>query len=384
MIYNYSQHSDVVFGAGAIKLLGEKVRELGCKKALVIYNQDIKNSGAAQRALDSLSSSGVASVSFEGVLPDPPMEVIDAAGELGVSERVDCIIGIGGGSTLDTAKATSILMTNPGPIKQYILHQPIKIDTRVPVILIPTTAGTGSECTHVAIVTRTDLNEKWSVFVNITLAIVDPELTLSLPRSVTVYTGLDAFSHAAECLTSTLTDPRSELLALDAIRRISHYLPIAAADGSDLEARTELSMAANLAGIAFDDASCHVGHSIADGLSVTFHTPHGLNCALALPVTMELVGAARPGQMTKIAQAMGLSVSPDATGEALGALVGRELRRMMRALDVPSLASLGHSREATLANAAAVADNHLTTNCPAPVSVDTAEKLLASVYDDYR
>lgn len=379
MLYSYTQRAPVLFGAGAISALGERVAGMGCKRALVLFGKNIEASGAAKKAMDSLLAAGVAAIPFNGVLTDPPIEVIDQAGALGLAERVDCIVAVGGGSTMDTGKATAILLENPGPIKNYILSNPIQVDTKIPVVLVPTTSGTGAECTHVAVVSRTDLNEKWSVFVNITLAVVDPELTLTLPKFETAYTGLDALAHATECLTSVFANPRSDVLALDAVRRIHENLEKCCRDGGDLEARSELSLAANLAGIAFDDACCHVGHSIADALSVAYHTPHGLNCALALPATMRLVAAAQPCKMKQIANAMGLGAIEDA--EKCGDAVAEEIYRLMRAVELPSMSALGLDRDKVKAKD--VSDNHLSSFCPVEITEAVAEKLLKDVCERY-
>ena len=142
---------------------------------------------------------------FNGVEADPTIGVVDAAGALALENRVDAIIGIGGGSSMDAAKAASILMEYPGPIKKYILAKPITMDTKTPVILVPTTSGTGAEATRVAVISQTETGGKWSVFVNTTLAVVDPELSMGMPPHVTAYTGLDALSHAAECVTDNDT-----------------------------------------------------------------------------------------------------------------------------------------------------------------------------------
>ncbi|NMA38283.1 MAG: iron-containing alcohol dehydrogenase [Papillibacter sp.] len=383
MTFEYRQNAPVFFGPGAVEVLGEQVKALGCKKALCVYDAGGEASGGVDKAIKSLEAAGIACVRFNRVKPDAPMEIIDEGGELGFKEKVDCIVGIGGGSSLDSAKAIAILMSHPGPIKQYILAKPIAVKTEVPVICVATTSGTGSEVTHVAIVNRTDLNAKWSVFVTPTLAIVDPELTLTLPKRETANTGLDALSHAAECLTCTIASPHSDLHALAAIKKIADNLYTCWSEPGNLAARSEMALASNWAGIAFDESMCHVGHSLADGLSCAFHTPHGYNCALALPEALNLVAPVMPEKLKLIAEAMGLPLKGGETGEELGKLVADGIRKLMRSMEVKSLKELGFDRARVLACANEVAESHLSRFCPVDITPQVAETLLARIYDNY-
>ena len=168
MACDYSVKAPVLYGVGAIRQLGERVKGFGAKKPILICDPNLAPE-IYDKAADSLKAAGLDYVIFKETKHDAPIEVIDACGELGLREKVDCVVGIGGGSTLDSAKAAAILLSHPGPIKQYILANPIQVTVDVPIILLPTTAGTGSECTKVAVVNRTDLNMKWSVFVSLAL-----------------------------------------------------------------------------------------------------------------------------------------------------------------------------------------------------------------------
>jgi alcohol dehydrogenase class IV len=162
MTFENRQNAPVFFGPGAVEVLGEQVKAWAAKGPLRLrcWRRSLRR---VDKAIKSLEAAGIACVRFNRVKPDAPMEIIDEGGELGLKEKVDCIVGIGGGSSLDSAKAIAILMSHPGPIKQYILANPIAVKTEVPVICVATTSGTGSEVTHVAIVNRTDINAKWSV-----------------------------------------------------------------------------------------------------------------------------------------------------------------------------------------------------------------------------
>ena len=379
------QNCPIYFGAGAIDHLGEYVREqLHSKKALCIFDPGVEAAGVVDRAVNSLSAAGISSVRFGNVVSDPAISIVDAAGEVALREQVDVIIGIGGGSSMDAAKATSILMANPGPIKNYILAKPITIDTKVPVVSVPTTAGTVSEATRVAIITQTETNGKWSVFVNTNLAVVDPELTFALPADVTAFTGLDALSHAAECVTSNIANPHNQLFGCAAIRKIVDNLYTAYSEPNHVEARTEMALAANWAGIAFAETMCHVGHALADGMSIQFHTPHGYNCAHALPVALEYAAPAVPKEIRMVAEAMRIPLSGKESAEEVGHLCADAVWSLMRKLNVKSLKEMGFAREDVLKIAQEGYQSHLSTYCPVKVTEEAALYMAGRMYDHYQ
>lgn len=380
----FSIPAPVVFGRGAIATVGEKVRELGCKKALVICDKGIEGCGIVKKVTDGLSASGVDFTVWNGVQADPPDSSVDEAGAAAVATGADCLIGVGGGSALDTAKATAIYMLDPGPVKRYILAQPIFVDTKVPIVLVPTTAGTGSEVTAVSIISRPDMNTKWSVFVNTTLGIVDPDLTDTLPKGETASTGLDALSHAMEALTSNTWDYHSDLFAEAAIRKIWDNLYIAWSEPTNAKARDAMSLAANWAGIAFCNPLTHVGHACADAFSCHFHTAHGVGCALALPETMALLGNVMPDRIRTVAEAMSLNRPSDEAPEKTARAVADAILGLMRKMEMKSLRELGYTREQVVALAPDVAANHLSTHCPVEITIEVAKKLLGDIYDTYQ
>lgn len=384
MYHRFSHSATIIFGWGAISAIGEKVRELGCKKAMCVVDRGIANTSIPGRVTRILSDAGVNVVTFNGVVADPPVDVVDEGAALARQEAVDCLIGVGGGSSMDTAKAISILLTKPGQAKDYILAKPIYVDTKTPVILVPTTAGTGSEVTSVAVISRPDANAKWSVFVNTNYAIVDPELTVTLPKRETANTGLDALSHAMEAMTSVLWGPHSDIFAEAAIRRIAKYLVTAYNEPENRQARTEMMLAANFAGLAFNDSIPHVGHAAADALSCRFHTPHGYNCGVSLPTAMKIVAPAVPEKMRVIAEALGLNLASGETGEKLGEAVAGKIRDLMRAVEVNSLKEMGIARKDVLSLASDIVSNHLSGYCPVKITEEKACEILADIYDSYQ
>lgn len=381
----YSQAAPVIVGCGAVSVLGEKLKEHGCKKALIVTDPGVEKAGAAKKAADALKAAGIEYDIFDKVHADPTDDIVDKCAEMAMSIGADCLVGVGGGSSMDTAKAASILTSgNPGPARKYILGTPIAVDTTTPVFLVPTTTGTGSECTTVAVISIADLSVKWSVFVNTTLAIVDPELALTLPSDITASTGLDALAHATEALTNINWDVHSDLMAEGAIRKIGANLLKSYNEPDNLEARTEMAIAANWAGMAFKNPITHVGHAIGDALGCHFHIAHGLSCCLGLAATMKLVAPVVPDRMLRIAQYMGLNVTGNETGEQLGDIVAGEIYELMRKMKVQSLKSLGYTREQIIPLAKDVTENHLAHYCPVEITMEVAEKLMADVYDNYQ
>ena len=380
----FSIPAPVVFGRGAVATVGDRVRELGCKKALVLCDKGVEACGIAGKITDSLAAAGIDAVVWNGVQVDPPDSSVDEAGAFAVAAGADCLIGVGGGSALDTAKATAIYMLDPGPVKRYVLAHPIKVETTIPILLVPTTSGTGSECTPVAIISRPDMNTKWSVFVNTTIGIVDPALTDSLPKGETASTGLDALAHAVEAMTGKAWNYHADLFAEAAVRKIWDNLYTAWSEPKNANARDEMALAANWAGIAFGNPLTHVGHSCADAFGCHFHVAHGLGCALALPETIALIGDVVPERIRTIANAMGLDRPADEPAAKTARVIADAILELMRKMEMKSLSALGYTREQVVALAPDVVSNHLASYCPVPVTLEVAEKLLGDIYDTYQ
>lgn len=340
MITAFNRSVPVLFGAGAALRTGMKVKQLGVNKVLCVYDKGIEDAGIAGKIVGNLKAAGLDVVIFDGVKEDPPDTMINEAAAFAGGRQIEAIVGVGGGSTMDTAKAINVLLTNPPPISQYYAgsgkpHLPGK-----PLVLIPTTAGTGSEATNISVVSDTQSQSKKGVLgpaALAALAIVDPELLLGLPPKITAATGMDAFAHAVEALTSEGMNPMSDLLAEKAVALITRNLPKAVQDGSDLEARTNMMFASLIAGIAFNDTMPHWGHALAHALGARFHIPHGIGCAVALPAAVEYVADAVPDKVRQAGLAMGLDLPQEMAPAALGAAVSQAIVELNRRLGIPSL-----------------------------------------------
>ncbi|WP_258361142.1 iron-containing alcohol dehydrogenase [Moorella sulfitireducens (nom. illeg.)] len=350
MIFDITPKAPVLFGAGASLRTGMKVRNFGCKKVICIYDPGIKAAGIATQIVDNIKAAGVEVVEFGEVIPDPPDTLMEKAAELARQHNVDGVVGVGGGSSMDTAKVVNILLTNPSPVSQYYgfnkVSNPVK-----PLVLIPTTAGTGSEISFAAVITDTKNHVKTGIGGAACvpkLAIIDPELTVGLPPKATAETGMDAFSHVIESFTSAQENLMSQVLCEKAIQLILENLPKAVQNGSDLEARTNLSLAAMLAPMAFNDAMIHLGHSIAHSIGAVSHVTHGTCCALSTPIMLEFIADMVPARVRRLGEIMGLDLREEMTAEEIGKQVADSIRAFCKKVGLATTLSEAGVDEAAL------------------------------------
>lgn len=387
MVTTYQQLCPVLFGVGAADKIGEKAREFGARKAYCIYDRGVRDSGIARRVVESLEAAGVECTCFDEVQPDAPDTLIDKIGKEVYGGGYQLVVGIGGGSSMDTAKAVSVLVDNPPPIRRYFASQPEPpvFERRAKLILVPTAAGTGSEVTIMSVVHDIEKEVKDAVLRHADLAIVDPALTCSAPPAVTASSGLDAMSHAVEAYTSAGANPKADILALRAIELIARNLEPAWRDGGNLECRTQLSFASNIAGMAFSDASVHVGHCAAHEMGLRFHMPHGVACAITIPATITFCADVLPEKTREIARALGVQVSDQTPAREAGQRAADAVRDLMRRVEIPSLKQAGYSREEVLACAeGAIANNWFHIMAPKPIDVEAMRRLLGEMYDLYQ
>lgn len=378
----YQQLCPIVYGEGTINLLGEEVKKFGCTKVMMVSGKTMVKSDTYAKCKKSLLDAGMEVVEFNEIIPDPPDYIINKGGEIAREEGVDGIVAVGGGSPMDAAKAINILINNPPPINQYFGNPAYK--PGVPVVMVVTTAGTGSESTAVAVVTDTINNVKNSVIGIASLGILDPETTVTVPPETTAYTGMDAFAHAAEAITARDPNPKSELLAADAIRRIVKYLPIAVANGEDLEARGNLLIASNFAGIAFNDALVHLGHAIAHSIGAKFNITHGAVCALATPEVMKYAAEISPYKVKVVGEAMGLSFDDNETDKEIGEKVADAIRKFIRGLNIKSLKEFGVSKEDLIEMAPMVFEDPCYNFVPRELTKDEVIDILVNMYQNYK
>lgn len=273
--FNYFAPTEIVFGCGRVEEVGVCAARYGSKALLVTVPEFPAVSALYARVKASLAAAGVDCAHFDGVIPNPTTDVVTAGAKLAKEFGAQVVVGLGGGSSMDTAKAIAVEATHPGTAWDYNCHTDGPTDKTLPIIAIGTTAGTGSQTTPCAVITKTSDKDKsaiWHKNIFPRVAIVDPEVTATMPKSVTAQTGFDAFCHNFEAYLSVNTNPLVEAMALDAIRIVAQYLPRALADGSDMEARSQMAWADTLGGLTNSSAGVTLPHGL--GMQVGGHCPH--------------------------------------------------------------------------------------------------------------
>lgn len=333
--------SDVTFGKNAAKELPRILKEFKAKNVMVVYDAGVKMVGIAEKVLAEVEKADVKVTVFDGVIPNPTNEVVEEAAEIAQRENIDVFVAVGGGSSIDLTKAVNILMTNPGPIGQYggigLVKEPV-----LPLIAIPTTAGTSSEITNVVALTDTKAVCKYVIIDNKIVAdkvIADPEFTKTMPAGVTAATGMDAITHAVESYISNMSTALTEYHSIKALQIFHEYLPKAVANGSDMEAREKMMLGCLIAGFGFSNANLGLVHGIAHTLSAHFHLAHGVANATVLPYVMEYNADSCPEKMVNLAKAIDLPVSGDLAKDKY--LLSKELLKMTKTVGIKTLSELG-------------------------------------------
>ena len=333
--------SDVTFGKDAAKELPRILKEFKAKNVMVVYDAVVKMAGIAEKVLAEVEKADVKVTVFDGVIPNPTNEVVEEAAEIAQRENIDVFVAVGGGSSIDLTKAVNILMTNPGPIGQYggigLVKEPV-----LPLIAIPTTAGTSSEITNVVALTDTKAVCKYVIIDNKIVAdkvIADPEFTKTMPAGVTAATGMDAITHAVESYISNMSTALTEYHSIKALQIFHEYLPKAVANGSDMEAREKMMLGCLIAGFGFSNANLGLVHGIAHTLSAHFHLAHGVANATVLPYVMEYNADSCPEKMVDLAKAINLPVSGDLEKDKY--LLSKELLKMTKTVGIKTLSELG-------------------------------------------
>ena len=341
----------IVCECGGVRRLGELALALGMTRALVVTDRGLIRAGVLGEALHALEAAGLQVTVYSEVLPDPPEANVQAAVDAALAARVDGVIGLGGGSSLDTAKLVALLARTPQSLAS-IYGVGLAQGRRWPLIQVPTTAGTGSEATPISILT-TPTHEKKGIVSPLLLpdiALLDARLTLGLPPPITAMTGVDAMVHAIEAYTSRLKkNPPSDALALAALQLLYANLPHAVACGDDLPARENMLIGSHLAGVAFANAPVAAVHALAYPLGGHYGLPHGLaNSLLLLPV-MEFNRSHALRPYAELGRAiLGASFRDDAAADALIAALRERIAAMpyaqrlrdagVAAADLPELA----------------------------------------------
>ncbi len=384
-VYPFRVPSSQVFGAGAVERVADEAKRLGAKRALVITDPGVAKAGIAGRVRELLEAAGMATGVYDQVEPEPSVasveRALDALQQAGGG--YDVLVGVGGGSALDTAKGVSLRSANPGPIQQYFGVELVS-NRGLPTILVPTTAGTGSEVTPNAIFDDTERRLKAGIvspYLFASAAVVDPDLTLGVPPAVTAAAGLDALTHAIESYIAVKATPHTDLYALEAIRLIGANLRTAVARGSDRAARYGQALGSFFAGVSITNAGTGLCHAMAYPLGSAYHVPHGMANALLLPAVLEYNLPSDLPKFARIAEALGEPVaglSPRAAAERAVEAV----RSLSRDVGLPAgLREVGVPEDALAGFVdGTLSAKRLTDNNP---RVPTADAVLAAYRASY-
>lgn len=372
-------------GGGALEQLGALIDMLQLHRPLVVTDPFLVASGAAQRVMSLLSAAGKTPALFDRTVADPTTASLTQGVAALLEHRADCVVGFGGGSPMDTAKALAVLATQPGPMRRFKAPNNYA-GPALPIIAIPTTAGSGSEATQFTVISDSDTNEKMLCpglsFLPVA-AIVDFELTMTMPPRLTADTGVDALTHAVEAYVSRKANPISDGLALAAIRLIATHLKRAYLDGSDAPARAAMMAAATQAGMAFSNSSVALVHGMSRPIGAHFHVAHGLSNAMLFPAVTAFSVAGAPGRYADCARAYGVADATTSDQAAAGALVDA-LAGLCAELEVPTPRSYGIDSAAWQSLIPLMAEQAVASGSPAnnPVIAGPAEieALYAEVY----
>ena len=353
--FTYYMPTRIIFGCGKLNELSTSCYLPG-KKALVVIGASgaMRRYGYLDRVTDSLKHNGVESVVYDKIQPNPVSEHVEAGAGIAKKNKCDFVVGLGGGSTIDSAKSIALMATNPGKYWDYMNGGSgggkTPAHRALPIVAITTTAGTGTEADPWTVITKTETNEKvgWgneSTFP--TLSIVDPELMLSVPPKTTAYTGMDAFFHSVETYLANVSQPASDHLALEAIGLISKYLPIAVKDGNNIEARTMLAWANTEAGICESLSCCISHHSMEHAVSAYYpQVAHGAGLTMLSVSYFSYLAERHPKRFPDIAIAMGEDIDSLPEKDKPLAFIGA-LKKLIRnaGLEDEKLSDYGVKRE---------------------------------------
>ncbi len=362
----FSAPRHMLIAPGAVRQLPEVLAKFGLSRPLIVSDPVMVATGLIAHALDPLTAAGLHPDVFADTVSDPTDTVVEAGVAAMARAPYDCLIGFGGGSPIDTAKAMAILAAGGGKMRDY--KAPAQADRgAVPIIAIPTTAGTGSECTRFTVITDTERDEKMLIAGLGALplaAIVDYELTYTVPPRTTADTGIDSLTHALEAYVSKRANPFSDAFALSAMGLIGQHLRAAYAEPRNAAAREGMMLGATQAGLAFSNASVALVHGMSRPIGAHFHVPHGLSNAMLLPAVTAYSLQGAPARYAEAARRIGFAAPTDPDAIA-GAKLLAGLGALNTELAVPTPAAFGIADTAWHDKMALMAEQALGSGSPA-------------------
>lgn len=377
------QKAKIVAGPGSSEKIVEVLQDAGYKKPFIIYDQGVKMCGITDKIVSVIKAAGYDFVEFDEVVPDPPCDMVEKAADICKSNGCDCVIAIGGGSSIDTGKGVTVLRFNPGHILDYAKPD-AEMKFSPGLISIPTTSGTGAELSNGIIISDPVAEIKWPIVGTMAMSeyvLLDANLTLGMPMGLTLMTGLDVLSHAMEAYTTVLAGPMSDIVCEKVMADVVEYLPRVVKDGNDLEARQRMLLNASLGGWMLQNACAHVGHSLAHTIGAKFHVPHGAACAISAPSALRFIAPAVPAKVKKIGQILGAEFKGDETPEQIGDIASMAYVRFCDDLGLKSATEFGLEKEATVNLAQFIPCECFAPLTPRKVSEEDAKKMLESIFE---
>ena len=306
--FDFQTRTRLVFGAGSIKRLGELASELGFRRTLLVADRGLVASGHVDEALQPLHQQGVEVIRYHDFDVNPDTAIIEAGCDFARPLKLDSIIGLGGGSSLDCAKGINFLLTNGGRMQDYVGYGKAT-KTMLPMIAIPTTAGTGSEAQSYAVISDAESHAKMACGdpkAAFRVALLDPALTLSQPNTITATAGFDAIAHAVETYVTTRRNPVSEIFSREAWRLLEPNFERVLAEPNDLRARSAMQLGAYFAGVAIEGSMLGATHACANPLTANYGTTHGAALAMLLPTVVRWNKSQAAGRYAELARLAGL------------------------------------------------------------------------------
>ena len=332
------------YGTGVVKELGTELQRMQAKKVMVITDKGLVKTGMVDKIVPFIQGQGIPYILYDEIEANPKDYNVERAAETARKEAVDAIVAFGGGSPIDAAKAVAVLARQGGRARDYQGKGKIQADC-IPIVTIPTTAGTGSEVTFSSVITDSAEKFKFTIkspAIAAKVALVDPELTLTVPPLITAATGIDALTHAIEGYTANCTEPIAEAVGLYAVEYIAGSIVEAVKNGGNLAARDKMMMGSLLAGLSFSHADVASVHCMAEALGSMYDAPHGMCNAILLPYVMEYNLPAAEAKYARIARAMGIEEKEDCKAALKGI---QYIKKLSKEIGLPGIQSLAIKKE---------------------------------------
>jgi alcohol dehydrogenase len=380
--YSISFPTRIEFGEGIIGRTGKEARILNSKNVLIVADKGVINAGLVEPVIDSLNTENIKYIIFDDVVPNPRDYQVQKGYELVKDKNIDSIIAVGGGSSMDTAKAIGVLLTHGGDIKDWCGTDLLERDI-VPLIAIPTTAGTGSEVTPFSVITDTMKGEKLNVFDNRVapkVALIDPNTILKLPSTIMAACGIDAMTHAVEAYTCKIATPHTDAFALYAIELIGKNLR-AAVNSPNIENCSNMMLGSTIAGLAFGFSDTAGVHCMAEALGGRYDIPHGVANAMILPTVTEYNVPADFEKYANVSKALGVNIQEMSLEEAAYACVS-ELEKLCEDVNIPKMKTYGIIDKKDFQDLAKAAEKNVSTpDNPREVNESVFYELFMKAYE---